>query len=251
LNKGVYLPRNIPITETKVLWGKSGNRCAMCKNGLTIQIDDSSELPLGEAAHIEGYGVGSPRYNPSMSEQERNSYSNLILLCPTCHSIIDKDISEYTTTKIKTIKNEHEKWIESLIKDKLPNITYKELEVILDYLVNNPANEQKNVEITRPEDKIIKNGLSSDVSRYITQGMLQVKLVNKFIVSYPDPNYSEKLRSIFVQKYKDLREDGLSGDSLFYSLFDFAAKYSIDFKLRAAGLAVLTYFFEICEVFER
>ena len=116
MNKGVYLPRNIPITETKVLWGKGGNRCAVCRTGLTMQSNGFSEYPLGEAAHIEGYSVGSARYNSNMKDKERNSYANLVLLCPTCHSIIDKIPSSYTTSDIKKIKDEHEKWVERVIK---------------------------------------------------------------------------------------------------------------------------------------
>jgi hypothetical protein len=44
---------------------------------------------------------------------------------------------------------------------------------------------------------------------------------------------------------------GLEGDALFYELWNFSSDYSPDFGIRAAGLSVLTYFFDKCEVFEK
>ena len=60
-------------------------------------------VPIGEIAHIEGLNPDSPRYNPNMTNKERNSYVNLIILCPTCHTKIDKDPNYYTVEKLKQI----------------------------------------------------------------------------------------------------------------------------------------------------
>lgn len=43
----------------------------------------------------------------------------------------------------------------------------------------------------------------------------------------------------------------MSGDELFNGLLDFASLGATDFKQRAAGLTVLVYLFEKCEVFEK
>jgi hypothetical protein len=64
-----------------------------------------------------------------------------------------------------------------------------------------------------------------------------------------DPEFPEKLRAGFGVRYNLLRYDGLQQDALFYGLKNWAAGREPDEPRRAAGLAVLTYLFEVCEVF--
>jgi len=65
---------------------------------------------LGEMAHIKGNNPGSNRYDAMQSDDERNSYENLILLCPTHHTLIDKPENEahYTAEKLHQMKVDHE-----------------------------------------------------------------------------------------------------------------------------------------------
>ena len=55
----------------------------------------------------------------------------------------------------------------------------------------------------------------------------------------------------FSEEYKQLSSDGIEGDALFTKLRLFSAQGHTDFKYQSAGLAVLTYLFERCDVFER
>lgn len=55
----------------------------------------------------------------------------------------------------------------------------------------------------------------------------------------------------FVNEYNRLFMSGVSGNDLFFSFLKFASGNSQDFTQQAAGLTVLTYFFEKCEVFEK
>lgn len=82
-------------------------------------------------------------------------------------------------------------------------------------------------------------------------GMLGIDQIKEYLNKNPDINFSDRLRNGFVDKYIDLKNEGLDGDDLFYELLNFASINSKDFKIRAAGLKILTYFFEICEVFEK
>jgi len=81
--------------------------------------------------------------------------------------------------------------------------------------------------------------------------MLQVKQVKDYLNRNPDIQFAERLKAGFVDKYENLRNEGLESDPLFYALLDFASNNSSDFKIKATGLSVLTYFFELCEVFEK
>lgn len=77
---------------------KSGNLCAFpdCKKSLTSEGVESKPAVIGEAAHIYGENPGTDKKKPSarfredMTEAQRDHYDNLIYLCPTCHTTIDK-----------------------------------------------------------------------------------------------------------------------------------------------------------------
>ncbi len=244
--------KDISKSQIKILWGKSGSRCAICKENIIKSIQDREEYHVGEMAHIEGEKPGSARFNPNMTDEQRANYKNLILLCPTHHSIIDKNESEYTVEKLKQVKREHEKWVEDSLKSHIPGITFAELEMVIKYLIVAPLPIKEKLRfIIPPGEKIEKNKLSTEVRNLITIGMIQIKLVENYLNKHPDILFAERLKAGFVNKYIELRDKGWEGDALFYELLDFASNNSIDFKNRTAGLSVLVYFFERCDVFEK
>lgn len=54
---------------------------------------------VGEVAHIHAAAAGGPRYDASMSEEDRNNaFKNGILLCCNCHTLVDKRPAHYTAT---------------------------------------------------------------------------------------------------------------------------------------------------------
>lgn len=243
--------KSINISQVKLLWGKSQGRCAICGENLIKSSQEGSDFQVGEMAHIEGENPGSARYNPDMTDDQRAAYENLILLCPTHHAEIDKNQSQYPVEKLKQIKKDHEKWVEESLRCQLPEITFAELEVILKYLIAAPVPlEDDSITVVPPGRKIKKNDLSVEVGNLITMGMMQVRLVEDYLNKHPDTQFAARLSKGFVDRYDELRKDGLAGDVLFYELFDFASYFSMDFKKRTAGLAVLVYFFEKCKVFE-
>lgn len=93
------------ITDIKVLFARSGNRCAFPKCDAAI-VD--AETLLGEVAHIKGAKPGSPRYDPAQSPEERHGYDNLILLCPNHHTVVDSDEEAYTVDRLQRMKGAHE-----------------------------------------------------------------------------------------------------------------------------------------------
>jgi len=244
--------RNISLRDAKILWGKSGSKCAISKKNLIQEKKEGNNYIIGEVAHIEGEKPGSARYNPNMTDVDRNSYENLILLSPNSHTIIDNNPEEYTVDKLKQIKTNHEEWVESSLKTHMPNVTFAELEVIVKYLVATPIlGSDDSMTLIPPKEKIERNNLSTEVENLITTGMLQVKQVKKYLNTHLDIQFAERLKVGFVNKYKKFRKEGLEGDALFYALLDFSSNNSSDFKIMAAGLSVLTYYFELCEVFEK
>jgi hypothetical protein len=70
--------------------------------------DIKEDILLGERVHIEALEKKGPRYNKNQTPQQRNSFENLMLMCPNHHTKIDKNFRKYTAKVLKKIKQEHE-----------------------------------------------------------------------------------------------------------------------------------------------
>lgn len=246
---------SIPVKDMKILCIRSGNRCAF-PNCNIVLVEDKTEFDtesiVADMAHIKGEKSTTPRYDKSMSDKERNAYNNLILLCKIHHKKVDDQSNMYTVEKLLEMKDKHEKWVVDSTKKEIINVSFVELSAITKYLISGQSEISESYTIVPPKDKIEKNGLSSEVESLITMGMTRVKQVAEFIDKCPDIDFAENLKQGFVSEYEILKnKQGLGGDDLFYALLDFASGRSNNFKERAAGLTVLVYLFEKCEVFEK
>lgn len=102
-------PRNYSQLTIKRLYSLSGNQCAFpnCQETFTNPDSDSN---LSNICHIAGAEKGGERYDSNMSDKERASYDNLILLCAN-HHITTNDVSKYPVPSLKVMKQNHEKEI--------------------------------------------------------------------------------------------------------------------------------------------
>ena len=104
---------SITLRDHKMLWGRAGGRCAICRIPLANISQIGLASVIGEEAHIVARQENGPRGESPLTADQRDSYSNLILLCPTHHAAID-DIpngpQEYTVERLQQTKAEHEAW---------------------------------------------------------------------------------------------------------------------------------------------
>lgn len=246
---------DIPNPDMKVLHMFSGGVCAMCKTPLAMEKQDGTFSQMGQMAHIQGEKPGAKRYNPNMTDKERQSYNNLLLLCPTCHlGIIDNDEIKYTVEYLLNVKVEHEYKIKQVFLKPINDLKYAELAVTLNYLSSSTIGNDKNYSDynpLRPDEKISKNGLSNSTAAYITMGLIRFNLVQNYLNQYPNIEFAENLRKTFVEKYREMKNLTSDNDKIFCELWDFASLYKSDKKYQAGGLTILTYFFHECEVFEK
>lgn len=98
--------------DRKILWARSGNRCALCRRVLVADrtmLDE--EAIVGDEAHIAGRSQGGPRHgecDPGMVDR----YDNFILLCRVDHKKVDDQPLHYTVSRLKQFKAQHEAWVE-------------------------------------------------------------------------------------------------------------------------------------------
>jgi hypothetical protein len=66
------------------------------------------ESVIGEICHIRASRAGGSRFDATQDERARHAFPNLILLCPTHHSVIDADPEAYTIDRLLRMKADHE-----------------------------------------------------------------------------------------------------------------------------------------------
>ena len=76
------------IVDIKLLWGRAGGICSKpgCNEDLTALVENGAYV-VGEMAHVIGRKPSARRGRPKGGS---DAYDNLILLCPTHHTHIDK-----------------------------------------------------------------------------------------------------------------------------------------------------------------
>jgi len=138
----------ITSKSIKLLWSNAAGICSFsgCSEKLSVeQAAKVAPYTLGEMAHIKGNKLGSNRYDQSQADVARNSYENLILLCPTHHTLIDKSENEleYTVELLHEMKDEHESYISNRLgKEKFENIDQLKDKISIYMSENHQAWEQ-------------------------------------------------------------------------------------------------------------
>jgi hypothetical protein len=113
----------IKSKDIKILWGRSGNRCAICRTQLAQDASAvSAAFTLGEQAHIVGEKEDAPRGKSSLTADERDSYQNLILLCPNDHTKIDKNEADWPVERLHYFKSTHELWVTETLSETIDNV---------------------------------------------------------------------------------------------------------------------------------
>lgn len=108
---------SIPDKVRKELWGKSGNKCAICHIDLFHEGDNDS-YNIGEECHIISERPNGPRHIDNIDDYD--TYDNFILLCRNHHKEIDDpaNISKYSKERLRQIKEKHEKWVGQKLSEK-------------------------------------------------------------------------------------------------------------------------------------
>ena len=250
----------VTYTTKLILAFNSGNRCAFenCRAPLTSEGIDSNFVVIGEAAHICGENPGintktpSARYKKEMTDDERNHYNNLIYLCPTCHTKIDKQEKDYPAELLFKFKKNHESWFKDQLDKRMSEVTFAELDVAARAIAPGKSLNNGNFIVLKLEDKIQKNKLGVESRYYLSMGLSRSSEVAKFLseMSQLDDQFPIRLKDGFKQKYLEFKRK-LSGDDLFMGMLEFAQSGQSDFKQQAASLAILSHLFQLCEVFEK
>ena len=102
---------NYPSRTRRILDIRSLNQCAFpgCTSILVEPgIGEAGPAVVADTCHIYARRPGGKRWKEGLTEEERNSIDNLILLCKNHHAIVDSQPEVYTAEQLKRWKSEHE-----------------------------------------------------------------------------------------------------------------------------------------------
>lgn len=209
---------------------------------------------MGIFIHIIAVKQGGPRYSSAYPTEKLNDETNIFLLCGTHHKIVDDHPEKYTVDVLRKMKANHEREVRQRMIEDVGNLDFREIEQLLQHIKSSPQNSKSsNWSLISINEKIKRNQLSDSSRDYLKIGLLKVQEVKEYI-EFADssiPYFSEKIRQFFISRYLDIKTREEDPDSIFLSLLSCIEGDDADFGRRAAALAVLTYLFERCEVFEK
>lgn len=198
----------------KLLWGRSGNRCAICKQELIVSATGKdSEAVVGDECHIISAQFDGPRHDPDYPKEKLDSYENLILLCRVHHKMVDDQASTFTADILRQRKNNHEIMISEKLSDQKkpkPGRIRRIKKNIPDYLIRVTTGKQL-------VDLIVgAYAISIDHDELTTQG--EVDLIGGFLQNVSDyldlldfaPEPLERVESAYhlTELIKDVEDNG-------------------------------------------
>jgi hypothetical protein len=101
---------------TRLLWSRSAGYCQNpeCGKDLFHFFETGELISIEELAHIIPQSPDGPRGDEDEDRSNIDEYENIILLCPNCHVLVDKNPSHYSGNLLKTWKAEHSNKIKML-----------------------------------------------------------------------------------------------------------------------------------------
>ncbi|MFZ2028835.1 MAG: SAVED domain-containing protein [Vitreimonas sp.] len=102
--------RNIPHLVTLQLYAASAGFCQFrgCSRHLLKHPVTKDEDNFAVRAHIYAFSKEGPRGDDAGRPEDIHDFTNLMLLCGDCHTLIDGQPARYSVATLKNFKREHE-----------------------------------------------------------------------------------------------------------------------------------------------
>ena len=105
-NRDDFIKKDKELLAKRVSYRCSNPKCRRVTIGANSNPKNSTNI--GVAAHVCAAASGGPRYDSTMSSEERKSINNGIWLCQGCSVLVDKDPGLYPVNLLVEWKKESE-----------------------------------------------------------------------------------------------------------------------------------------------
>lgn len=239
--------RNVVIAESGGLCGNPDCRTLLACEAQWI----------GEIAHISGERPGSERYDPTLTDAQRGYANNLIALCPTCHTRVDKRAAaeEFPAQRLLQWKRDRAVEQRRSAGSRIRSVQRAELVFVIRAITSHRFVATCDVEdltLLSPDRKLEYNGLSDSVRDAVTAALSRQPEMERAFqhLEYMDAGVRTAAASEITRAYEELSATS-EGDRLFWAVVDWARQGDWKDDAHAAALVVVAYYFERCDIFER
>ena len=136
---------DFPEATKRALAARVNHRCSKPDCGAPTsgpQVEPDKALNVGVAAHIRGAAPGGPRYDPTMTSEQRADIANGLWLCQTCAKLVDNDQVRFTAVALQGWKA----MAEQTALDQIGKIAPRqEATQLIDKWVNHPYPEKAGI----------------------------------------------------------------------------------------------------------
>lgn len=166
----------------KILWGRSGNRCAVCRRTLVVDANSSDqESVVGDECHLISGLPHGPRYDSGFPTYKLDELGNLILLCRVHHKMVDDQFETYTVDLLKGLKRKHEDWVASSLCDP-PEVRQLRLRRIREHIPAMLIRLKSGSDVM----KVISDSMAYSYDHDDLEDELEVDLVSGFLQEVQD-----------------------------------------------------------------
>lgn len=191
------------------------------------------------------------------------------------HSDI-RGLGPETTQLLNKLRKENpdiaiETWCESELRDKVMALKLHQLEAIFGFSPSKAILDKLSfediapvltaIEAQEPDPlgppikpvsaaKLEKNQLPVDAAELLKLGRRKEVLVQQYFERHSQPDFGERVAQAFREKYQALKAIDTAPGHIFNEMQQFAGGISGDVKKQGAVLAIVSYFFERCDIFE-
>jgi hypothetical protein len=103
-----------------------------------------------------------------------------------------------------------------------------------------------------PVGKLTRNGLPTHWQMFVRSGWANAPIVASYFARHPDPMKGDQVAALFTQKYRSLKAQNLMPGSIMTALLEMVTGQGpVAPQNQVAAQALLTHFFESCDIFER
>jgi hypothetical protein len=138
--------------------------------------------------------------------------------------------------------------------DSAARTTAVEIQTVLNFLASQPIgpDPEDSFEITDLKPKLQKNRLSPQIETIAGRAIPIAREVERYLARSYDPQFSARVGSRLIGRYRELTMEGVTGDPVFIDLIYFAMEERGRDETYFWGAAgIVTYYFEICDIFEK
>jgi hypothetical protein len=204
LSHGAEMRDDFPRATIEVLAKRVGQRCSnpTCRKATSgPHSEPSKSVLVGVAAHITAASPGGPRYDPTLSSDDRRDIGNGIWLCQSCAKLVDDDVARYTAGLLLRWRQEAETEALRQIESAPCGTSPSDLDALKEYSAQFDRAALQDALVRCGSYKRFAESLG-DLISLLNTGEIQGRTLTKRRADFDDPEW----RTLLEALHHELRE---------------------------------------------